>query len=126
MKKLQVLVRPMGGRQCHKRREGYVRARRAECTAHARARSDLDRHRRHGLDSAVGRPDRGDPKGGYYLDSSGSETLARRYAKYSDDTHRNPRNSSMAKPWRGCRRSPTNNTANNRGALSDHHIMGSG
>src|SRR5467141_2542213 len=105
---------------------------------------DLDRHRRHGLDSAVGRADRGDWKGRCYLDSSVSETLARRYAKYSDDTSQS-RNSSMAKPWSGCRRSPTNNTANDsgshpelqevqdetdgcddRGALAEQHIMGSG
>ena len=58
--------------------------------AYTPARSDLDCDGRHGLDSAVGRPDRGDPKGRCYLDSSGSETLARRRTKYSDDSHRNP------------------------------------
>jgi hypothetical protein len=41
----------------HKRWEGHVRTRRAECIAYASARSNVDRDRGHGLDSAVGRPD---------------------------------------------------------------------
>jgi len=82
----------------HNRRKSYVPARRAECMAYAPPRSDLDRNGWHGLDSAMGRSDRGDSKGRCYLDSSGSETLARRYAKYSDDA---PCNTGTAQ-WQSC------------------------
>src|SRR5262249_26956841 len=44
---------------------------------------------RHRLDSAVGKPDRGDSKGRCCLDSGWGEALARRYTKYIDDAHRN-------------------------------------
>src|SRR5208283_3397643 len=72
----------------HKRGQGYVRARCAERMARAPARPDLDRDGRHRLDSKLGRPDRGDSQGRCYLDSTGSETLARRYAEYRHDAHR--------------------------------------
>jgi len=45
--------------------------------AYTPVRSDFDRDRWSGLDSAVGKPNRGDSKGRCYLDSTGSETLAR-------------------------------------------------
>jgi len=66
-----------------------VRARREERMAHSPLRSDLDRDRGYGLDSAVGRSSRGDSRRGHHLDSTGSETLARRNPQYGDDPHRN-------------------------------------
>jgi len=61
----------------------------AECMAYTPARSNLDRDGRDGLDSAVGRTNRGDSKRGCHLDSSGGETLARRNTKHGDDAHCN-------------------------------------
>ena len=44
------------------RREGDVRDRRPDSMAHPPTRPDTDHHGRHRLDSAMGRPDRGDPR----------------------------------------------------------------
>jgi len=60
-----------------------------ERMAYASVRSNPDRDGRHRLDSAVGKPDRGDSKGRCCLDSGWGEALARRDTKYIDDAHRN-------------------------------------
>ena len=73
----------------HKRRESYVRTRSAERMAYTPFRSNLDRDRRDGLGSGVGRTNRGDSKRGCYLDSTGSQTLARRNTNHGDDAHCN-------------------------------------
>jgi hypothetical protein len=51
--------------------------------------ANLDRDGRDGLDSAVGRTNRGNSKRRCHLDSSGCETLARRDTKHDDDAHCN-------------------------------------
>jgi NAD(P)-dependent dehydrogenase (short-subunit alcohol dehydrogenase family) len=71
----------------HERRESYTRTRSAERMAYTPFRSNLDRDGRDGLDSAVGRTNRGNSKRRRYLDSSGSETLARRNTKHRNDAH---------------------------------------
>src|SRR5262249_21840225 len=57
--------------------------------AYASLRSNPDRDGGYRLDSAVGKPDRGDSNGRCCLDSGWGEALARRYFKYIDDAHRN-------------------------------------
>ena len=78
------------GAKPNQRRPGDISARSTVGVAYASTWADIDRHRRHRVDSGMGRPGARDAQRRCYLDSRRCEALARSNTEDVCDAHRDP------------------------------------